>query len=323
MSAKTVLAAVLVGAWLNGALAHSQEPQLPNPRTPTGNAIAAQPTDYFVPAGPSAQFGPPGPVTAPGGVPGPESVTAGPPGYACGGVLPTNTGLSDWILYRRDNGCECSPGGPPMMVEIFLRSGVSTPVGGTLLGRELDAGWNIQVGGRSLWFDPTWKKAWTLEANLGNTYNGAQGNQQVPLNVFVTDITVGSTSPTAKFIHFGQGGVPGVTIRGLNRSAVGLGFGREWYIWGSAIDPGPRWRIGWDGGGRYGSMKMDFNEIKHRTRVFEQGYAAAHSDFEWNCCKCIYYAGFRMEWDYTANTILQRQSDFQDINWHITLGVRW
>ena len=78
-----------------------------------------------------------------------------------------------------------------------------------------------------------------------------------------------------------------------------------------------------DGGGRYGTMKMDFNEIKHRTRVLENGYVAAHTDYEWNCGKCIYYTGFRCEWDYTANTILQRQSDFQDLNWLITLGVRW
>jgi hypothetical protein len=234
--------------------------------------------------------------------------------------LPTNTGLSDYILYRRDNGCNCvEGGGRPMMIEIFMRSGVSTPVGGTLLGRELNAGWRIEAGGRSLWFDPTWTKAWTLEANLINTYNGAQGNQQIPLNVWNTNQTTGQ----ATFLHFGQNGVPGVTVRGLNRTGVGLGVGREWYLFGAANAPGNRWRIGWDGGGRYGSMKMDLNETKHRVRVFENGYAAAHSDYEYACGNCIYYAGFRAEWDYTATTILQRQSDFQDLNWLITLGVRW
>src|SRR5581483_6878314 len=91
---------------------------------------------------------------------------------------------SDWILYRRDNGCQCATTGGPMMVELFMRTGVSQPVGGKVLERELDTGWRIEGGGRSLFFDPTWKKAWTIEANIVNIYNGAQSVQQVPLTVF-------------------------------------------------------------------------------------------------------------------------------------------
>jgi hypothetical protein len=318
MSAKTVVRAMLMGAWLCCATLHAQEPtnELPTPRY-DGSLIPANPA-LEQPAGPLASFG----VPMPGGAPG--SPSAGPPGTAANGVLPTNTGLSDWILYRRDAGpIWGATGGKPMMVEIFARTGISVPVGGTLLGRELDTGWRLEVGGRTLWFDQTFKKAWVIEANLVNTYNGAIGVQQVPLGVFVTDVTVGSTSPPAKFVQFGQGGIPGVTIRGVNRTMLGLGIGREYYLWKSANTPGTHWRIGWDGGGRYGSMKMDLNEIKHRTRVLENGYLSAHSDLELNCGHWIWYSGFRFEWDYTANTILQRQSDFQDLNMLLTGGVRW
>ncbi len=313
MSAKTVLGAVLVGAWFACAAVRGQEPIGPPPaRTQAG--IEAEQGGAYGP-GPAATFGQP----APGGAPVGPGNAQGQPGYSCGGVLPSNTGLSDWIQYRRDNGCNCSSGGPPMMVELYLRSGVSVPVGGTLLGRELDAGWRIDGGGRTLWFNQETTKAWTVDVGIVNVYNGARGFQQTPLSVLQTDPTTG----TAKRVNFGEGGLPGVTIRGLNRTMVGTGIGREYYLWAPANAPGNHWRIGFDFGGRYGTEKMDYHEIKHRTRVLENGYVAGHTDLEWSCGHCIYFTGARCEWDYTANTIMQRQSDFQDISALITLGVRW
>jgi hypothetical protein len=317
MSAKTVLAAVLLGAWLNCSVVRGQDPEGAPPAR-AGSLIPAEQPGEGLPGGPAATFGPPGPAAGPPGS-GMVPNAALPPGTACGGVLPTNTGLSDWILYRRDNGCTTSGGGRPMMVEVFLRSGVSVPVGGTLLGRELDTGWRIEGGGRSLFFNQDWTKAWTVDLNIVNVNNGAIGQQQIPLSVFVPNTATGVSA----FTKFGQGGVPGVTLKGLNRTMAGGGIGREWYLWAPANAPGSHWRIGTDFGARYGSERADFNEIRHRTHVIENGYVAFHTDLEKVCGHCIWYTGLRFEWDYTASSILQRQSDFQDLNALLTLGVRY
>jgi len=114
-----------------------------------------------------------------------------------------------------------------------------------------------------------------------------------------------------------------VTVRDSNRTLVGLGFGKEWYLWGSIVDPGNKWRIGVDGGGRYGSGSMTFNEIRHRTDVLGGLYAAAHTDFEIPHGRCFLYWGLRCEWAYTWGDILQRQSDVQEINVLATFGVRY
>lgn len=309
MNAKTLLRAILLGAWLSGTLVHAQEPQLPQFQG-RGPASAYPTADPAVPGKPPGEPGPNRPApTDPGN----------PPGYACSGVCPTNTGLSDWILYRRDNGCLCAPGpGKALMIEIYTRSGISVPVGGGLLNQELHPGWRIEGGGRSLWFDPSFTSAWVVDAGIVNTINGASGSQQVPLSILVPD-----DQGKVNRINFGQGGVPGVTISSLNRTMVGLGIGREWYPITPANLQGNHWRIGADFGGRYGTEKMDFHEIRHRTRVLENMYVAAHTDYEWSCGNCIWYAGFRFEWDYTWSTILQTQHDLQDLNMLLTLGVRY
>src|SRR4051794_40083607 len=123
MSAKTILGAFLVGAWLNCAVAGAQEAQfqLPGRGPASSYPTADTPPGAVLPSTGPAQASP---AADPGN----------PAGYACGGVCPTNTGLSDWILFRRDNGCQCPPGnGRQMMIEVYARSGLSVPVGGGLL----------------------------------------------------------------------------------------------------------------------------------------------------------------------------------------------
>ena len=84
----------------------------------------------------------------------------------------------------------------------------------------------------------------------------------------------------ATSVAFGQNGIPGVTVREVNRTFMNLGGGKEMYLIGSAHCDGLTWRIGWDGGGHYGSERVTFNEIPHRTGVIEGAYAALHSDIE-------------------------------------------
>jgi hypothetical protein len=315
MSAKTVLGAILVGAWLTCGLVHGQDPLTQAP--------ARGPANLYPPADPNAA--PPGPGDAPDAEPAAAGDAGNPTGYSCGGVCPTNTGLSDWILYRRDNGCQCAPGnGKTMMIEVYTRSGVAVPVGGGLLNDQLHAGWRIEAGGRSLWYNPTFTKAWVFDTGIVNTLQGGAGETHVPLSILINNPNAGQPNqPAAIRQNFGQGNLPGVTIGSLNRTMVGFGIGREWYLLAPANAPGNHWRWGTDFGGRYGTEKMDFNEIRHRTRVLENMYFAVHTDYEISCGDCIWYAGFRFEWDYTWSTILQTQHDLQDLNMLVTLGVRF
>jgi len=221
-------------------------------------------------------------------------------------------GVSDWIAYRRPD-C-CSHGAPaPLFSELFLRVGPSVPVGGNYLGRELTVGWSLEGGVRGLLFNPEMTRAWVAEFHIVNSNNSGIGNgDPTNLSVFVKDNLGTSTRQTVA-----------VTVRNYNRTMVGVGGGREWYLLEPANSPGWQWRIGVDAGGRYGSASMTYHEFHHRTDVVAGMYAAVHTDVEIPCGHCFLSYGLRCEWAYTWGDILQRQSDVQEINALVTFGVRY
>ncbi len=126
----------------------------------------------------------------------------------------------------------------------------------------------------------------------------------------------------------------GVSIEDLNRTFVNVGGGREWYLWGQAptyLNCGQQecgqlaWRFGIDGGGRYGTAKLELNQVQHRTDTIAGLYAAAHTDVEYPCGCCTFQAGIRVEFDYTWMDILQQQNDadLEEINLLFTVGARF
>lgn len=225
--------------------------------------------------------------------------------------------LSNWITYQRNNCCEAPLGhNLPIGTEFFVRSGPSVPIEGDVYGRVLDVGWVFQGGVRALFWDNSLDRAWTVEASISNQSNRAGTNDvRIPLSVI--------DNFTGKRQEFGKGNLPGVTVAGLNRTFVNLGFGREYYLWQPANAPGTNLRAGWDGGGRYGTCKGDFHEIRHRTDVIGGAWASIHTDLEIPCGCCIFQCGLRSEWAYTWSDILQRQSDVMDLNFLVNLGVRY
>jgi hypothetical protein len=112
-------------------------------------------------------------------------------------------------------------------------------------------------------------------------------------------------------------------VRRSNRTLVGLGGGREYYLWAPADADGRKWRVGFDGGGRYGSQKLDLRETRHISDVIGSVYAAVHTDVEFTCCHALWHTGVRLEWAYTWSDILRRTSDVQDLNLLVTAGVRY
>ncbi|MFO0967831.1 MAG: hypothetical protein U0793_19895 [Gemmataceae bacterium] len=120
-------------------------------------------------------------------------------------------GLSDWITYRHRS-CWSNDWDPHVVTELYLRSGVDFPFPGDVLGRILSPGWSITGGGKAIFFDKSYTRAWFADISLGNTFN--ESNNAAPFN----PITL----------------VPGQVgrVRDYNRTCVGLGLGREWYLMG-------------------------------------------------------------------------------------------
>jgi hypothetical protein len=242
-----------------------------------------------------------------------------PPAPSEPGPSPTPQ-VSRWIAGPT---CDCCGPftGKTIGYEIYLRSGVSVPFGSGPIAKDLDPGWTIQGGARVLFFNPSKLAAWTVDLSVSNVFNHAHGEHKATLNNIIVpgpaNIFGQSTSQTVPSID--------VTFNGLNRTFVNAAFGREWYLWDPANSNGWMWRAGFDLGPRYGTGKLDLNELPHRTKVFGGGFVSLHTDLEWPCGAYIYQAGFRFEWDYTASDILQSQNngDVQDANFMLTFGVRF
>lgn len=240
------------------------------------------------------------------------------------------SGLSDWITYRRP-GCSQHGSDPAIQTEIYLRSGAAFPFGGRILGDILDTGWMIQGGGKSLFFDDSYVRAWFVDVSLANVY--ASTNNKANSRPVVIG---GRTTLVSEY----------------NRTFVGLGLGQTWYLMGDGREAGPNLRVSADAGGRWGSASATFSAVKHRSDVIGGIYVGLQADMEMpmasflpcascgdgagcgatggcngrtNCepLPCIFVLGLRTEWAYTWSDVLQQVSDVQDINLLAHFGVRY
>jgi hypothetical protein len=321
MSAKLVIPSALVLAFLSYGVAFAQG-QVP---PPSASKVAPETTGPTVPAAdvslaPSEQTPP----------------SARPP-------MPA--GLSNWITYARPDCCGPIGGNGPIKEELYLRTGPSLPVGGPIFGHVLTTGWEVQGGGRVLFFNPEGDRAWTADLSINSIWNGGQhADRTFPLYLLVPvpPAVAGAAPDTAR-------AATQAFVRDLNRTSVDLTLGREWYLMGKAASCGcgqPSWRVGIDGGVGYGSEAsnvhimtipglpaidttngnpLTVDTIRRRTDTIASALVALHTDVEIPCGCCIWQFGFRAEWAYTWSDILQRQNDsnMMDLNLLLTFGVRF
>jgi len=279
--------------------------------------ISAARAQYTGGGSAGAMSGPPYALPAPGPVP--TAVDAPVP-------PPTGPRLSEYILGTHPDCCGPVGGDGPISTELYVRWGPSVNLMNGYLSKELETGWEVQGGGRALFFNPEGDAAWTADLSISNIWNqGQHSDRKANLQSIIVPDQFGTATRVNNV---------NVTIRSLNRTYVNAALGREWYLWAPAancpncgrMQEGPTWRVGIDGGGRWGSEKMQFHELKHRTEVIEGLFASVHTDLEIPCGGWIFVVGGRIEWDYTwMHTILQDfpGQDLQNINVLMTLGVRY
>ena len=240
------------------------------------------------------------------------------------GSAPITT-LPSWLTYTRA-GC-CGPVGldGPIGTELFFRLGPSLPIAGGVFDHVLTTGWEIEGGGRVLFYNPQASAAWTVNGSISNIANNGQHSD---IEITLHDIIVQKTSPTTGQSTGTRIPTALVTVESLNRTFVNAGLGRECWLMGSAYqkDCNMTWRAGIDGGGRYGSARVEFHELHRRTDTIFGAYLALHTDVEYPCGCGLLSAGFRLEWDYTWMSILQdppNNSNLSDLNILFTAGIRW
>ncbi len=267
-------------------------------------------------AGPSGASGIP--------VPSPYAGTGLPPPTPA----PTSSGapgLSDWITYSRPE-C-CGPFGPerPVKTEVYFRIGPSFILDGHSFDDVLETGIAVQGGARWLKYDTDRTAAWVVSLGITNIYNNGESGSPALLqrNVFVpqsTPIPGGQGAPVLIPFTF-------ATVESLNRTFLDIGFGREVYLTGTEDGwfGGTTCRVGFEGGGRYGTQKLIFTQLGRRTDVIGGIFGAVYADMEMPYGCCVFLAGLRAELDYTWSDILQGTGDpdILGVNLLVNLGVRF
>jgi hypothetical protein len=290
---KTVFSSALILTVLGVGMVGAAEPAAP-PAEPLNMPAPMSTPGYFAP---SAGAGlPTAPVSA-DGQPAPA---------------PMAHHLSNWILYQHPDCCGPLGADGPIDSHLYVRAGTSLPVEGSIFGHTLQAGWEIQGGARTLFFNKEMDADWAIDLSISNIYNHGQHSD------IVIPVTVGATTNAE-------------TVHDLNRTFVNVGLGRDWYIYGPANACGYKWVWGFDGGGRLGSAKLQMQTFPggitapHRTDVISGVFLALHTEVEHSCGCCTFSYGFRAEWDYTWMDILsfRNDSDLMDVNLLFTAGVRF
>jgi hypothetical protein len=327
LSSLVVALCSLGGLHAQGPAPGSQAPDVLPLYTPFGSDTASSNTPTGLPMGQNAPLASSIEAAPAGTTPEGVAIDEGSPPIPPPVPVPLGLPASPYLHYPRSPCC-CGPVGQcggPFGYEMFARTGWTFNVGGGIFNQYLLPGWDVEGGGILYLFNPPSTKAWFGTLSISNI-NAIAGTANQPITLFRYPVrTLNPTTNTSTVVQ-----VPeiAVTVTSLNMTFVNMGFGREWWLHGSA-DPGQQkcwnWRVGCDFGGRYGSAEVQFAQVQHHTDVVGGMYGAVHTDFEYPFRCGIIVAGMRLEYNYIWTSILQDQNDgdFSSINLLFNLGVRF
>jgi hypothetical protein len=203
----------------------------------------------------------------------------------------------------------CGPLGAhgPVGQEVYFRFGASLPYGDGLLVRALNAGYTLQVGGRSQLFEPVGNTAWAADLHLQYQFNNANAEDVVTVN----------REP--------------VLVRSLHRWGVGAGVGQDMFLSAPGFVGGTwdaNFRLGWDVGARFGTGHVDLNPLfdlsgyRRKQDTFWQPFAGVMAAVEMPIGGWTWIGGGRLEWAYTSWDII-KDAEFHEVNALFMVGVRY
>jgi len=243
-----------------------------------------------------------------GSAPPPPPVLLGLPAEAPVNAMMSHSFMEGGNTLQGNNCCGPVGANGPIGEEVYARFGVTIPQGDTLLVRNLKRGQTAQIGARTQLFDSAGDAAWAIDAHVAYFFNrGTNG-----------DIVTLETEP--------------VTIHSLHRTAVGLGLGRDWFLFrpGFILDTwDANFRLGADVGGRWGAGHVNFDTpfeeggYRRRFDVFAQAFGGLTATMEIPAGGWIWLVGGRLEADYTFSDFLDRQANFYQYSAMGMLGVRY
>lgn len=214
--------------------------------------------------------------------------------------------LSSWMTGKRCNCCGPLGGFGPIDPEIYIRTGPNLITGGRGVRERLHDGWFIVGGGRSLFFNENYDRAWVLDLSVGNIKNTADSTQ------------------TFNFLNQNVG------LISMSRTMFNYSLGREHYLFGPAHFFGRHWRYGYDLGGRWSTVSLILNNPGQLTGYEREGgtyvgiFGALHTDLEFPWRTALIQFGFRAEWGYNWSSLVPGGFlQLQEVNLLGTAGVRF
>lgn len=218
-----------------------------------------------------------------------------------------------WVYQQQPNatgGCGPMGANGPIGSDVYARVGPSLVLTRTDFGKSLRTGWEIDGGGRSLFFSPEGDKAFIVD--LGVTY---QYNHGKPGPVFNLD--------GANF-----------TVRNLYRTAASLGLGFDRYAFGPGFIGGmwdANFSYGFDGGARMGSSHVELNNLatfppglRRVQDVYFASFAGLHFDMEVPMGAWTFVSGVRAVWSFTGMDFIPgANTNLSDLGLLLTVGVRY
>ncbi len=204
-------------------------------------------------------------------------------------------------------------GNGPIGYDVYFRTGPSFLTGGGALKEALDAGWEVQGGGRSLFYNVDGSSAWTVDVGVTYTYNDAHNSQ-----IFTP---MSNTLPKS------------YTVRDLERTSVGAALGKDWFLYGPGFIGGsPNWNFfyGIAAGGRWGTMHVNLTPTDNpegyarNQTPYGEYFLAVHADLQVPMGGWMFLLGVRGEFSYTSDDVLPgANSNMFNMSFLFTSGFRF
>jgi hypothetical protein len=223
-------------------------------------------------------------------------------------------------------GACCGPTGAngPVTYDVYARTGVSLLTGGGKMTAVTKTfGWNMQIGARTLFFNPTGDAAWVLDLGFGRTNNAGRGAAS-PVDI---------NQRAVKNVAFGDGTTFAAGVTEVRRTSFNFGLGRDYFLNGPGVADAEgygNFRAGWDVGGRWGTASVDLEPFvdpggnRRRQDVYHGLYVAGQGTWEQPMGSWTLFFGGRVEWGYYwTNLLPPNDGDFRDVNLLLIGGVRF